>query len=60
MRRRSFYSSYKGRRSSRDKKLILFSTLLLIIVCTGAAFILLTDFIVFTSDGFRFTFQNEE
>lgn len=57
--RNNFYSSYRGRRSPKEKKLIFLSILLLIFIASGVGFIVLSDHIAFSSEGFYFTFDKK-
>ena len=58
-RRKSYYKAYKGRRSSRSKLLLCFAILAFLLALLALAYFILPEFIVFTADGFHFTFQPE-
>ncbi len=55
-RRRSYYTSYRGRRSSSGKKLFIGIAALLLLVAVVGIF-LLSDTLVFSADGFWFSFR---
>lgn len=59
-RRKSYYNAYKGRRSRSQKKLLILSILLFLLALAALAYFILPEYIVFSADGFRFTFQPEE
>lgn len=59
-RRKTYYNAYRGRRSSRSKVMIALSILLLLLVLAALAYFILPEYIVFSAEGFRFTFQQEE
>ncbi|MBQ1271488.1 MAG: hypothetical protein IIY11_07495 [Clostridia bacterium] len=60
MKRRNYYNSYRGRRSSRDKKLIVGSSIVILLSLAALAFFILPEYIIFTSEGFRFTFMEDK
>lgn len=56
-RNKTYYNSYKGRRTSREKKMALTAVIVILISLLIIAFFVLPEYIVFTAEGFRFTFQ---
>ena len=60
MKRRNYYNSYRGRRSSRDKKLIVVSSIVILLSLAALAFFILPEYIIFTSEGFHFAFMEDK
>lgn len=58
--RRSYYNAYRGRRSRRTKKLLILSIPLFVLAVAALIYFILPEYIIFSADGFRFTFQPEE
>ena len=58
--RRSYYNAYRGRRSRRTKKLLILSIPLFVLTVAALVYFILPEYIIFSADGFRFTFQPEE
>lgn len=57
---KSYYRGYKGRRTSRERKLVVFSVIIFLSVLLALGFFIIPEYIVFTSDGFHFTFQKQD
>ena len=58
--RRNYYNAYHGRRNRRNRKLLILSIPLFLLALAALAYFILPEYIVFSADGFRFTFQQEE
>lgn len=58
-RRKTYYKAYKGRGSSRNKKLAAAALIVLIALGAAVVYFIVPEFIVFTSDGFHFTFTKD-
>ncbi len=58
-RRKSYYKAYRGRGSSRNKKLGIAAFIILLALGAAVVYFIVPEFIVFTSDGFHFTFVKE-
>ncbi len=59
-RRKSYYNAYRGRRNRRMGKLLIPSIFLFLLALAALAYFILPEYIIFSADGFRFTFQPEE
>ena len=59
-RKKNFYNAYRGRRSRRNGKLLIAAIPLFLLALAALAYFVIPEYIVFSADGFRFTFQPEE
>ncbi len=59
-RRRTYYNAYHGRRNRRSRKLLILSIPLFLLAMAALTYFILPEYIIFSADGFRFTFQPEE
>ncbi|MEA4920858.1 MAG: putative glycoside hydrolase [Clostridiaceae bacterium] len=57
---KSYYRGYRGRKSFRENKLVIFSVIVFLVVLLALGFFIIPEYIVFTSDGFHFTFQKQD
>lgn len=57
---KSYYRAYRGRRTPSEKRLVVFSVIIFLIVLFVVGFFIIPEYIVFTSDGFHFTFQKQD
>lgn len=58
-RRKTYYKAYRGRSSSRNKKLGVAAFIVLLALGAAVIYFIVPEFIVFTSDGFHFTFTKD-
>ncbi len=56
-RKKTYYTSYRGRGSSSSRRMLLIGVLTLVLLCIIIGFFALSEYLVFSADGFYFSFR---